>query len=115
MGEQDTAGTHLEEGRPIRVGPFCFASCGEIREAAAVVRRDRGVGGGWRFASIGLREPVKADLPDLKSGRLTRREVLVVSWNRADGQAYRAYRLADPRRGNQLAAPARAAAEHDRG
>jgi primary-amine oxidase len=62
----------------------------EIRSAAAIVRRDRGVGAGWRFASIELREPAKADLPDLEAGRQTGREALAVCWNRADGQAYRA-------------------------
>ena len=62
----------------------------EIRHAAAIVRRERGVGEGWRFASIELREPSKADLPALSSGRPTGREALVVCWNRADGQAYRA-------------------------
>ena len=56
----------------------------EIRQAAAIVRRERGVGEGWRFASIELKEPAKADL--LRSAR----EALVVCWNRADGQAYRA-------------------------
>ena len=62
----------------------------EIRQAAAIVRRERGVGEGWRFASIELKEPAKADVPSLSSGRLTAREALVVCWNRADGQAYRA-------------------------
>jgi primary-amine oxidase len=62
----------------------------EIRQAAAIVRRDHGVGEGWRFASIELREPSKADLPAIESGRLDRREAVVVCWNRADGQAYRA-------------------------
>ncbi len=62
----------------------------EIRQAAAIVRRERGVGDGWRFASIELKEPSKADLPALVSGRLAGREALVVCWNRADGQAYRA-------------------------
>jgi primary-amine oxidase len=70
--------------------PLDPLSAEEISRAAAVVRRDRGVGDGWRFASIELREPAKADLPDLESGRRTRREALVVCWNRADGQAYRA-------------------------
>ncbi len=65
-------------------------SAEEIRQVAAVVRRDRGVGDGWRFASVELKEPEKADLPALEAGRLTRREALVVCWNRADGQAYRA-------------------------
>ena len=65
-------------------------SAEEIRQVAAVVRRDQGVGDGWRFASIELKEPAKADLPALEAGTLTRREALVVCWNRADGQAYRA-------------------------
>jgi primary-amine oxidase len=60
----------------------------EIRQAAAIVRRDRGVGDGWRFASIELREPAKTDLPALESGRLIRREALVVCWRRHGGQAY---------------------------
>ena len=62
----------------------------EIRRAAAIVRRERGVGDGWRFASIELKEPSKADLPALESGSRSGREALVVCWNRADGQAYRA-------------------------
>jgi primary-amine oxidase len=70
--------------------PLDPLTAAEIRQAAAAVRRDRGVAGGWRFASIELKEPAKADLPGLASGRLTRREALVVCWNRADGQAYRA-------------------------
>jgi primary-amine oxidase len=69
--------------------PLDPLSAEEIRQAAAIARRDRGVGDGWRFASIELREPAKADLPDLESGRLSRREALVVCWDRADGQAYR--------------------------
>ena len=69
--------------------PLDPLSAEEIRQAAAIVRRDRGVGDGWRFASIELKEPAKADLPALESGRLNRREALVVCWDRADGQAYR--------------------------
>jgi len=69
--------------------PLDPLTAGEISEAAAIVRRDQGVGDGWRFASIELREPAKADLPALEDGRLVRREALVVCWNRADGQAYR--------------------------
>ncbi len=38
----------------------------EIRQAAVIVRRERGVGEGWRFASIELREPSKADLAALE-------------------------------------------------
>ncbi len=70
--------------------PLDPLSAEEIRRVAAAVRRDRGVGDGWRFASIELKEPAKADLPALESGELARRDAVVVCWNRADGQAYRA-------------------------
>ena len=75
--------------------PLDPLSAEEIRRVAAIVRRDRGVGAGWRFASIELKEPAKAELahpaePGLESGELARREAVVVCWNRADGQAYRA-------------------------
>jgi primary-amine oxidase len=75
--------------------PLDPLSAEEIRRVAAIVRRDRGVGEGWRFASIELKEPAKAELsrpagPALESGEPARREAVVVCWNRADGQAYRA-------------------------
>jgi primary-amine oxidase len=70
--------------------PLDPLTAGEIREAAAIVRRDRGVGAGWRFASIELREPGKDALAALEAGQTARREAIVVCWNRADGQAYRA-------------------------
>jgi primary-amine oxidase len=70
--------------------PLDPLTAAEIGQAAAIVRRERGVGEGWRFASIELKEPAKADLPSLAAGAVTRREALVVCWNRADGQAYRA-------------------------
>ena len=79
----------MDEGTVV-THPLDPLTAEEIRKAAAIVRRDRGVGDGWRFASIELKEPGKADLPGLESGRLTRREVLVVCWHRGDGQAYRA-------------------------
>src|ERR1700730_8251844 len=69
--------------------PLDPLTAAEIGQAAAIVRRERGVGEGWRFASIELKEPAKADLPSLAAGAVTRREALVGCWNRADGQAYR--------------------------
>jgi primary-amine oxidase len=62
----------------------------EIREAAGIVRRDRGVGPGWRFASIELREPGKDVLAALEAGERASREAVVVCWDRSDGRAYRA-------------------------
>jgi primary-amine oxidase len=58
----------------------------EIRQAAAIVCRDQGVGDGWRFASIELKEPPKAAAATAAGSR----QALVVCWNRADGQAWRA-------------------------
>ncbi len=77
-------------GETLVAHPLDPLSAAEIRQAASIVRRDHGVGDGWRFASIELKEPAKADLPALESGETTGREALVVCWNRADGQAYRA-------------------------
>ena len=65
-------------------------SAGEFRQAAAILRRDRGVGETWRFASIELREPDKAVLAAWRQGDVIRREAAVVCWNRADGRVYSA-------------------------
>jgi len=62
----------------------------EIRQAVAIVRRDRGVAPGWRFASIELREPSKDELANLESDPDAPREAIVVCWDRADGEAHRA-------------------------
>jgi primary-amine oxidase len=70
--------------------PLNPLSADEIRQVAAIVRRDRAIGDTWRFASIELKEPAKADLPALETEAEARREALVVCWNRDDGQAYRA-------------------------
>ncbi len=74
--------------------PLDPLTAGEIRQAAAIVRRDRGVGDTWRFASIELKEPAKGALPALEAGQQAGqqppREAIVVCWDRADGQAYRA-------------------------
>ena len=70
--------------------PLDPLTAGEIRQAAAILRRDREVGASWRFASIELNEPAKAALPALEAGQRAAREAVVVCWDRAGGQAYRA-------------------------
>jgi Cu2+-containing amine oxidase len=45
--------------------PLDPLTAAEIRQAAAITRRERGVGDDWRFAAIELKEPAKADLPAL--------------------------------------------------
>jgi primary-amine oxidase len=62
----------------------------EIRQAAAILRRDRDVGERWRFASIELREPSKAAVREYQPGAPITREARVVCWNRDDGKAYKA-------------------------
>jgi primary-amine oxidase len=48
--------------------PLDPLTAGEIRQAAAILRRERGVGPGSRFASIELREPGKDALRALAAG-----------------------------------------------
>ncbi len=62
----------------------------EIRRAAAILRRDRGVGERWRFASIELREPSKEAVRELAHADRVDRQADVICWNRDDGQAYKA-------------------------
>ena len=71
--------------------PLDPVSADEIRQAAAILRRDRKIGDGWRFASIELKELAKDALAQLEAGgQPGAREAIVVCWDRADGQAYRA-------------------------
>ena len=62
----------------------------EIAAAAAILRRDQGVGERWRFASIELREPPKAVARDHAPGDAIARAAEVICWNRDDGRAYKA-------------------------
>ena len=71
--------------------PLDPLTAAQIRQVAAILRRDRGIGGSWRIASIELREPAK-DV--LAAGEVTGREALAVCWDRTDGQAYLADRAA---------------------
>ena len=70
--------------------PLDPLSAEEFRQAAAILRRDRGVGDRWRLASIELKEPSKQAVRAYRPGDPTTREAIVVCWNRDDGQAYKA-------------------------
>ncbi len=63
--------------------PLDPLSADEIRQAAAILRRDREVTDRWRFATIELKEPPK-------QGGATDRKATVVCWNRDDGRVYKA-------------------------
>lgn len=70
--------------------PLDPLSAEEFRQAAAILRRDRGVGDHWRLASIELKEPPKQAVRAYRPGEPITREATVVCWNRDDGQAYKA-------------------------
>ena len=62
----------------------------EIRQAVALLRRDRGVGDRWRFAGIELAKPAKPDLLAWQPGDAVSRQARVTCWNRDDGRTYTA-------------------------
>ena len=70
--------------------PLDPLSADEIRSAAAILRRDKGVDERWRFASIELREPSKATARDHRPGEPVARAAEVICWNREDGAVYKA-------------------------
>jgi primary-amine oxidase len=62
----------------------------EFRQTATVLRRDRGVTKSWRFASIELKEPAKAEVKAWRTGDPVPRASLVVLWNRENNQTWEA-------------------------
>ena len=61
----------------------------EFRRTTAILRRDRGLNGRWRFASIELKEPSKTILAEFGAEKPVPREALVVCWNRDSGEVYK--------------------------
>ena len=80
----------MEHAAAMALHPLDPLGTEEIRQAAAIVRRDRGVGERWRIASIELREPSKDVVRAWRPGDRCERAARVVCWNRDDGRAYRA-------------------------
>ncbi|MPQ98868.1 primary-amine oxidase [Modestobacter sp. I12A-02628] len=62
----------------------------EFRQAAAVLRRDRGVGARWRFASMELWEPAKDVVRGWQPGDAIPREARVVVFDRDANAAFTA-------------------------
>ena len=57
------------DGSPASTGhPLDPLTAAEIRQAVAVLRRDRAVGDRWRFAGIELAEPGKPELAAWRPG-----------------------------------------------
>lgn len=68
--------------------PLDPLSAEEIRAAVAVLRRDRGVDEAWRYASIELREPDKAELSTAVGLAALAREARLVCWSRVEQVTY---------------------------
>ncbi len=62
----------------------------EFRLTTAVLRRERALDDMWRFASIELEEPAKADVRAWRAGDPVQRRALAVLWNRADNETWEA-------------------------
>jgi primary-amine oxidase len=77
MGTQTQAPTH----------PLTPLSADEFRATAAILRRDRGLDGSWRFAGIELVEPAKVAVKGWRAGDPLERSALAVLWNRASNEA----------------------------
>jgi primary-amine oxidase len=70
--------------------PLDPLSADEIRTVAGILRREHGVGSGWRFASIELREPSKAELRTYEDdGTVPARLATVVCFERAANATYK--------------------------
>src|SRR5688500_16497793 len=79
-----------EDSPPMVAHPLDPLSPTEFQTTAAIPRRDQAVTDSWRFASIELKEPAKADVKAWKSGDAVSRRSLSVLWNRQTNQTYEA-------------------------
>ena len=65
-------------------------SAEEFRSTAAILRRERGVSEAYRFASIELREPAKAEVAAWKPGDPVARTSFATLWDRSEAKTYEA-------------------------
>ena len=79
-----------QEESPMANHPLDPMTAAEYSQSAAVLRRDQGVTETWRFASMELVEPPKADIKAWRAGDPIPRKSLCVVFNRLDNQAYEA-------------------------
>jgi primary-amine oxidase len=76
--------------QPSTAHPLDPLSAAEFGRVVEVLSGQQGVGDGWRYASIELLEPAKAEIAAFRAGDAIRRTATAVVWNRVDGVAYRA-------------------------
>ena len=70
--------------------PLDPLSSTEFQSTAAILRRDQGVSDSWRFASIELKEPAKAEVKAWTPGDTVPRRSLSVLWDRETNETYEA-------------------------
>jgi primary-amine oxidase len=70
--------------------PLDPLTTGEFRAVASLLGRERGVGDGWRYASIELLEPPKDELASYRPGDAFTRLATAVVWSTRDGESFRA-------------------------
>jgi len=78
----------MADAHPSQPHPLDPLTADEISGVASALLQKRDVGQSWRFASIDLAEPAKADLA-AGVARIVRM-AHAICWNTADGQVYRA-------------------------
>jgi primary-amine oxidase len=72
--------------------PLDPLSAEEFSAVTAILRRDRGVGDGWRIACVEMVEPSKAELADYEAGGARpARRALVLLWDRSANATYRSF------------------------
>jgi Cu2+-containing amine oxidase len=97
----------MAEHRVVAPHPLDPLTAEEIRRAAAIPRRDRGVGERWRFASIELREPAKQTVRDFSPGDPIGREARTEAQARQDydWSTQRAWKVVNESATNSLGTP----------
>ena len=70
--------------------PLDPLSADEVRAAAEIIRRERATTDSWRFASLDLAEPAKADMLAWQPGDPLPRRAFAVCWDRSTNQPYEA-------------------------
>lgn len=70
--------------------PLDSLSAEEISATSALLARERGIDGGWRYASIVLQEPPKQQVRAWRDGDPVVRRSLAVLWNKQSNEVYEA-------------------------
>ena len=90
MSETSSADTTNPQAAADVWHPLDPLSGDEFRTVAAILAREQGVGQGWRYASIELAEPSKAELAAYASdGTVPDRAALVVCFNTGENTTYK--------------------------